>query len=300
MKKLALLCATTAFVMPGMAFAQSTGSIAVEEETNVVVTGTRTRDVNGITVPNTTRSQTVLNSEFIQRQSAGQSILNTVNLVPGVNFTQSDAYGSSGGNIRIRGFDGNRISLTFDGLPLNDSGNYAIFSNQQLDPELIEQVNVNLGQTDVDSPTASASGGTVNYRTILPNRNFGVRASGSIGGEDYRRGFIMVDSGELWENGLRAFASYSNTRYDLFRGPGEIYKQQFNARLYYPIGGSGDFISVAGHYNRNRNNFFRNPSVGDQRSIFGTAEIPQPERDGRDFHQPDPRRRSHRSPMGSA
>jgi iron complex outermembrane receptor protein len=51
-----------------------------------------------------------------------------------VNFTQSDAYGSAGGNIRIRGFEGNRISLTFDGLPLNDTGNYAIFSNQQLDP----------------------------------------------------------------------------------------------------------------------------------------------------------------------
>ena len=266
MKKLALLCATTAFVMPGMAFAQSTGSIAVEEETNVVVTGTRTQDVNGVTIPNTAKSQAVLSSEFIQRQPAGQSILNTVNLVPGVNFTNSDAYGSSGGNIRIRGFDGNRISLTFDGLPLNDSGNYAIFSNQQLDPELIEQVNVNLGQTDIDSPTASASGGTVNYRTRLPDRNFGIRVSGSVGDESYLRGFVMLDSGEWWENGPRAFASYSNTRHDLFRGPGEIYKQQWNARIYYPMGSNGDFISVAGHYNRNRNNFYRNPAFNDLRS----------------------------------
>ena len=50
-----------------------------------------------------------------------------------------------------------RISLTVDGIPLNDSGNYAVYSNQQIDPEVIDEVNVNLGTTDVDSPTASAS-----------------------------------------------------------------------------------------------------------------------------------------------
>ena len=89
--------------------------------------------------------------------------------------------GTSGGTLNIRGFDSSRISLTFDGIPLNDSGNYAIFSNQQLDPELIDQVNVNLGTTDVDSPTASAVGGTVNYRTIVPSVTPGVRFVGSLG-----------------------------------------------------------------------------------------------------------------------
>jgi iron complex outermembrane receptor protein len=282
MKKIALLCATTAFVMPSMALAQSTGSIAVEEDNNVVVTGNRTQNVNGIIVPDTTKAQGVLNQELIGRQAPGQSILQTVNLIPGVNFTNSDPYGSSGGNLRIRGFDGNRISLTFDGIPLNDSGNYAIFSNQQLDPELIEQVNVNLGQTEIDSPTASAAGGTVNYRTRIPTRDFGVRVAGSLGEFDYRRVFGMVDSGEWWEGGPRAFVSYSNARNDLFRGPGEIYKQQFNARIYYAIGTNGDFVSVAGHYNRNRNNFYRNPAFNDLRTtqlpdrvgILGTAVVP--------------------------
>ena len=55
--------------------------------------------------------------------------------------------------------------MTFDGVPLNDSGNYALFTNQMLDSELIDRVDVNLGTTDVDSPTASATGGTVAYRT---------------------------------------------------------------------------------------------------------------------------------------
>jgi iron complex outermembrane receptor protein len=266
MKKIALLCASTAFVMPGVAMAQSTGTITTEEPA-IVITGTRTnRGVQGIVVPDTAKAQGILNQEIIGRQTPGQSILQTVNLVPGVNFTNSDPYGSSGGNLRIRGFDGNRISLTFDGIPLNDSGNYAIFSNQQLDPELIEQVNVNLGQTDVDSPTASAAGGTVNYRTRIPGREFALRASGSLGSFNYRRIFGMIDSGEFWDGGPRAFVSYSNARNDLFRGPGEIYKQQFNARIYMPLGSGGDFISVAGHYNRNRNNFYRNPAFNDLRT----------------------------------
>jgi iron complex outermembrane receptor protein len=283
MKKIALLCASTAFVLPGMAMAQSTGTIATEESSTVVVTGNRTRDVNGVTVPDTAKAQGVLTQELITTQAPGQSILQTVNLVPGVNFTNSDPYGSSGGNIRIRGFDGNRVSLTFDGIPLNDSGNYAIFSNQQLDPELIEQVNVNLGQTDVDSPTASAAGGTVNYRTILPWRDIGIRASGSVGDFGYYRGHVQLHSGEWWENGPRAFIAYSNARNDLFRGPGEIRKQQFNARIYYPMGSNGDFISISGHYNRNRNNFYRNPAFNDLRTtvlangqvgLIGTALVP--------------------------
>jgi iron complex outermembrane receptor protein len=267
MRKISLLCATTALALPSMAFAQSTGSIEVEEE--IVVTGTRTeRGVDGIVVPDTTKAQAALTSEQIQRQAPGQTILNAINIIPGVNFTQNDPFGSSGGNIRIRGFEGNRISLTFDGLPLNDTGNYAIFSNQQLDPELIEQVNVNLGQTEVDSPTASAAGGTVNYRTLIPTRDFGARVSASVGDFDYARVFGMIQTGELFSGGPRAWASASSARNDLFRGPGKIQKQQYNARIYQDLG-RGDFVSLAGHYNQNRNNSFRNPNINDVRTLFG-------------------------------
>ena len=169
MKITSLLCATTALVMPAMAFAQSTGSQDFDEEETIVVTGTRgTQEVGGITAPDTTKAKAALTSEVIARQNPGQTILDTINLIPGVSFQNNDAYGSSGGTLNIRGFSADRISLTVDGIPLNDSGNYAIFSNQQFDPEIIGEVNVNLGTTDVDSPTASAAGGTVNYRTIVP------------------------------------------------------------------------------------------------------------------------------------
>ena len=50
-----------------------------------------------------------------------------------MNFTNNDPFGKSGGNLRIRGFDGSRVSGTFDGVPTNDTGNYSLFTNQILD-----------------------------------------------------------------------------------------------------------------------------------------------------------------------
>jgi len=208
--------ATSAFALTicsfsSAAFAQSTGSVDFEEEV-IVVSGSRSQDVAGIQAPDSTKAKAVLTQELIERQNPGQTILDTINVIPGVNFQNNDAYGSSGGTLNIRGFDSSRISLTFDGIPLNDSGNYAIYSNQQLDPELIEQVNVNLGTTDVDSPTASAVGGTVNYRTLTPTEDFGVKLSGSAGQFDFSRVFAMVNTGNITSFGTRAFFSASKEK----------------------------------------------------------------------------------------
>lgn len=255
--KLFASVAFAALMIPASAFAQSTGTIDFEEGDEIVVTGTRLDDgVNGIVVPDTAKARGVLTSEFIQRQAPGQSVNEIINQLPGVSFQNSDPFGSSGGTLSIRGFDSTRISQTFDGVPLNDSGNYAIYSNQQLDPELIQQVNVNLGTTDIDSPTAGATGSTVNYRTRLPNQDFGVKMVGSVGEFGFFRVFGVVDTGEFTSFGTRAFFSGSMARNDSpFNNYGEIEKQQYNARIYQPIGGNGDFISVSGHYNQNRNNF---------------------------------------------
>jgi iron complex outermembrane receptor protein len=242
--------------MPTAAFAQSTGSVDFEKDT-IVVTGTRATDVGGVKTPDTPKAKVVLTQEIISRQNPGQTILDTINLVPGVSFQNNDAYGSSGGTLNIRGFDSSRISLTFDGIQLNDSGNYAIFSNQQLDPELIEQVNVNLGSTDVDSPTASAVGGTVNYRTITPTKDTNARLVGSIGDFDFFRFFGLINLGEMGPWGTRAWVSASHAENRVpFNNYGKINKTQVNGRIWQPIGNNGDFVSIAGNYNENRNNFF--------------------------------------------
>ncbi len=262
--------AAVALMAPASAFAQSTATAEVEND--IVVSGTRTQpNINGIQSPDTPKAKAVITQELIERRTPGQTILDTINLVPGVSFTNSDPYGGSGGQLRIRGFSGDRVSLTFDGIPLNDSGNYSIYSNQQLDPELIEQVNVNFGATDVDSPTASASGGTVNYRSLTPTDKIGAVGAFSHGTNDMNRAFVLLNTGTLTSFGTKAWVSASTQRYDQFRGFGKIDKQQFNGKIYQPIGSGRDFISVAAHYNQNRNSSYSNPTIGNIRTRLATG-----------------------------
>ncbi|MGE4304178.1 MAG: TonB-dependent receptor plug domain-containing protein, partial [Novosphingobium sp.] len=254
------------------AFAQSTGSIDFEDNA-IVVTGLRANGVEGIELPDTPKASQVLTSEQIQRARPGQTINDIINLVPGVSFQNNDPWGSSGGGFTIRGFGADRVSQTLDGLPLNDSGNYALYTNQQVDTEIIDNVNVNLGVTDVDSPTASASGGTVNLRTRVPGDDFGVFTTMSIGDvlspgsysdSLYTRAFGMIDTGDITGMGTKAFVSASYQRYGVPYNPyGMVDKTQLNARIYQELGGSGDFVSVAAHWNQNRNNFAGSEDVND-------------------------------------
>ncbi|HRD26737.1 MAG TPA: TonB-dependent receptor [Caulobacter sp.] len=264
MKNKLAFVATSALVgsmlLASNALAQSTGTTEVEE---VVVTATAGQpNIDGvISVETAPKAKATIDQEFIATQPTGQTIIQTLNLTPGLNFTNNDPYGSSGGNLRIRGFDGPRISLTFDGIPLNDTGNYAIYTNQQLDPELVSKASVNMGTTDVDSPTASATGGTINYTSRRPSADMGFVLNGAVGEFNYRRLFGMVDTGEIGPWGTTAYFAASTQQYDKFKGPGELQKWQVNAKVYQPIGDNGDFISLAVHYNENRNDFYRTASM---------------------------------------
>ncbi|UAK23579.1 TonB-dependent receptor [Sphingomonas nostoxanthinifaciens] len=255
MKKYLIGCAMGALAA-GSAYAQTSGTADLEAK-EIVVTGTSAKGIDGKITPNTTKAKAELTSEFIQHQTPGQSILDTINQLPGVSFQNNDPYGSSGGTLNIHGFDASRIGLLIDGFPLNDTGNYALYSNQQLDPELIEQISVNLGTNDIDSPTASATGSTVNYRTRIPTDKFGARLAGSTGEYGYFRVFGVVDTGEFTPFGTKAWVSASNSQYrNPFNDLAQARKTQANAMVYQPIGSNGDFIWVAGNYNENRNNNF--------------------------------------------
>jgi iron complex outermembrane recepter protein len=218
------LCATTAvatgLLVATTALAQSTGTSVVEE---LVVTGAATRSHGGaIVAEDVPKARSAITQEFISRQAPGGTLLDQINLLPGVNFTNNDAFGSAGGDITVRGFDSQRLALILDGMPLNDSGNYAIYPSQQLDSDLIEKVEVNLGTTDVDSPTAAAAGG-----------------------------------GRFGPLGTKAWISGLYTRNDIFDAPGKIQKKEFNARIWQDIGDRGDFISLIANYDENRNAFIR-------------------------------------------
>ncbi|MCH8614714.1 TonB-dependent receptor [Sphingomonas sp. SM33] len=276
--------------MPTAAYAQSTGTVEFEKEA-VVVTGKRTKEVGGIQVPDAPKAKAVVTQEMISRSGPGQTVLDTINIVPGVSFQNNDAYGNAGGTLTMRGFDSTRVSYTLDGIQLNDSGNYNIYSNFSIDPELIEQVNVNLGSTDVDSPTASAVGGTINQRTRTPSEKMGGLMNLSLGQFDYRRGFAMFDTGVFTPWGTRAFVAASTSKYDNpFNNYGKLDRQQYNAKIWQPIGSNGDFVSIAGRYNQDRNNFFGSlPLRWDTAQANGQPRVVGPGSSNRFPHNNDER-----------
>jgi iron complex outermembrane receptor protein len=278
------LCASTALVtgllLSGHALAQSTGTAIVEE---LVVTGnTGPKNLDGAIVAiEEPKSRASITEEFISRQAPGGTILDAINLLPGVNFTNNDAYGSAGGDVVIRGFDSQRVALIQDGVPLNDSGNYAIFPNQQLEPDLIAQATVNLGTTDVDSPTAAAAGGTINYITKRASEHFGVRAEVAAGSDDFERYYATIESGAIGPWGTKMWVSGVYTRNDLVKPKyspispnGKIQKKQFNARIDQDFGEIGE-ASLIFNYNENRNNFINRINLATfQRHGLTTAGLP--------------------------
>jgi iron complex outermembrane receptor protein len=241
-----------AMVTPA-AFAQSTGTQEVEK---VTVTGQRSGTGGLIIKEKTPKTRSTVDQTYLRTQAGGQTVFQSLNLAPGLNFTNSDAYGSSGGNVRLRGFDGARVSLTSDGIPLNDTGNYAIFTNQMVDPEVMQRATISTGSTDVDSPTASATGGTINLITRKPKEETALDMALGYGSENYYRAFVAFDTGET-RDGLSAFFTGSTQSYDKFKGPGQQEKQQVNFRVLQEVG-SESSVSLIGHYNQNRNTFYRN------------------------------------------
>lgn len=241
-------CPLALCVMP--ALAQSTGTEALE---TVIVTGKRAT-LSGFSVGETVPKQrSTITSEFLDTQIAGQTVFQSLNFMPGVNFTNNDPYGTSGGNIRVHGQDGNHIALTLDGMPLNDTGNYAIYTNQMLDPEVVDRVTANQTSTDADSPTAAASGGVIAIQSDKPHEDFGMMGSASFGSFSYQRYFMRLDSGKFGPLGTQMFAAYSYQDYDKWRGPGMQRKQQLNVKFYQDFGTAG-WASLSFHWNVNRNN----------------------------------------------
>ncbi len=243
------------------AFAQST---ATTELDSVVITASNgPKTVGGMLNAETVaKSRATVSKEYLDTQVPGQTVIQSLSvLVPGLNFTNNDPYGTSGGNIRLHGFDGNRVALTLDGMPLNDTGNYATYTNQMVDSEIIAAATVNTGATDVDSPTAASTGGTIGLATLTPSKEASAWAQASIGTFNYKRFVAFAETGEIGPWGTRMWVQASYQKYDKFKGQGELYKRQINAKIYQPLGDNGDFISLAAHYNLNRNNAYNNVSL---------------------------------------
>ncbi len=240
------LCATTALasglLIASGAFAQSTATQVQE----LVVTGARGQpSVAGvITQVQEAKDESVINHEYFEHQQAGQNFAQLINLLPGVNYTSEDQTGNLSGDLRIHGFDGAHIGITIDGTPVNDTGNYASYPGEYLTPEITDHITVNMGATSVDSPTASAVGGTVDLVSKIPTKDRELIAQATAGSNNFSRYYLEGETGEFGPWGTRFMLSGNYDYADKWVGGGTEMKEGFDARIYQPLKGS-DFVSLA-------------------------------------------------------
>jgi iron complex outermembrane receptor protein len=252
MNKLVAGAATAAIALSigAAAHAQSTAGQAQE----VVVTGARTaRSTVGLAVQvNEAKDEAIITKQFIETQVPSANFAQLINLVPGVSYSTEDPAGFNSGDLRIHGFDGNHVAVVLDGVPLNDTGNYAVFPGEYVIGEQVERVTVNIGSSDVDSPSASALGATVNITTKTPPRTFGGELKASGGSYGYGRAYGELDSGAFGPWGTTASFGGEYGTVDNFEGrPGGGKRINVNGTIYQPLSGT-DFISIAGLFTKER------------------------------------------------
>ena len=150
-------------------------------------------------------------------------------LLPGVNTFNYDATGLFGGGITVRGFSADQMGLTINGVPVNDSGNFAVYPQEYADQENLCTQTIAQGNPDVESPHAGATGGSIGITSCDPEDKRRVRVAQTVGGLNLSRTFVRVDSGRFAGDKAKVFLSYSHTEADKWKGSGGAKKDHLDA-----------------------------------------------------------------------
>lgn len=226
------------------AAAQQTGAAPTAE--SVTVTGVnRHRSPGGglISVSNAVKSVETTSRDFILQQPATTNVMRLLAQQPGAVVSSPDPFGLQPGGITVRGLNNAEIAWNFEGAPANDG---AIYPNELVDTQNLEQVSLVPGSTDFDLPASGAAAGAVQILFHNPSHQAGGRINVSYGSFHTHNEYIRLESGDIGNTGLRGFFSFSNTEGNDWRSPGQNYRQHIDFKAIKEWkGGSQAALSIA-------------------------------------------------------
>lgn len=188
-------------------------------------------------------------------------------LLPGINTYNHDATGLFGGGLTIRGFGSDQLGFTINGVPVNDSGNFAVYPQEYVDQENLCTQTVSQGNPDVEAPHAGATGGNVGITSCDPEDKARFRVAQGFGDLRMKRTFLRVDTGRFADNKVKVFASVSHTEADKWKGEGGAKKDHLDTAFRWDL--SEDNVILGSLlYNRAVNNNIGNLSLA-QLNRFG-------------------------------
>lgn len=205
----------------------------------------------------------------LQGSKAETSVYEAINLLPGLNQESADGrgLGTEQSVQRSRGVRGMLGALTVEGVP--NYGSNPIGPRDYLyDLENISTIAVYKGAVPADIGTGVGSrGGAIELRPDWPHEKFGAQLSQGAGTDNYYRTFLRLDSGTLPNLDTRLSGSYSYTRADKWRGPGELGpRHNFNLSLAQPITSKTD-IKLWYNYNSIKQDLYNSLSFSETRNL---------------------------------
>ena len=229
-----LLTGCAAFVLPVQA--QSTEPNSEEDAvmTAVVVEGRRISQTDlAIGLDEATNTVAVTREELLSAPS-GISGLKMLETLPGFNVQTDGALGlyEFGNSVTVRAFNLQQIGFVLDGIPMGRSdafGGSPIF--RYVDNENLGSVVASPGAGDVSLPSYASLGPIVSYNSIDPETELGGIIGYTVGDDNLQRTFLKFETGKI--GGFSAYISRSKTDGDLWRGPGSIDREHFEAKALY-------------------------------------------------------------------
>ena len=225
---IALACQLACFSMS--AYAQEAAVSGPKAE--VVITGKKI-GMGLMVTEDAPKARSTITAEELEKQRPTGNAYEALEMLPSVNSYNHDATGLFGGGMSLRGFNSDQIGATINGVPVNDSGNFAIFPQEYVDQENTCAQTVTQGSTDVDSPQVGASGGNFGITTCLPEKNKRVRLMQTIGQLAMHKTFARYDTGYFADQRTKAFISYSRAESDKWKGMGGAKRDHIDAGLDY-------------------------------------------------------------------
>ncbi len=240
------------FMAAGVNAQQSTtdvGTINVEGQPGGTATGL-------IQQEETPKARSSVGRKSIENQAPTSNPYQVINLLPGVSTFSYDGTGLFGGGLRIRGFNSDQLGFTIDGVPVNDSGNFAVFPQEYTDTDNLCEVFVTQGSTDTEAPHVGATGGNVGLVTCSPTDTRRARVSQSIGNNKLSKTFLRYDTGKFADDRIKMFFSVSHAEAEKFKGTGDAYRDHFDYQGILSLGRVST-ITAGLLYNRAVNNNYR-------------------------------------------
>ncbi|TAI97164.1 TonB-dependent receptor family protein [Pectobacterium versatile] len=196
------------------------GSALAEEATDVGTINVQGQPLGaGLMVQeDSAKSRSTVTKDALDKMPAAGNAIDKLKYTAGLNVSSNDASGLSGVSYTMRGMSADQVGLSSDGIPVNDSGDYAVYPNGMGDPENLEQIFVIQGSSEMDGPHIGASGGNIGLVSHRPAKEFGGFVKQTFGSNNLSKTFARLETGK--HNGFSSWLSYSYTDSDKWRGAG--------------------------------------------------------------------------------